>query len=106
MNPLARQSKSKVTRHDRCAASHFLGEFSALNPCPWDYYEDTLKPLSCASALVAEYQKRICGALLDLIDTRQLFEVPGVDDEKLSGDRLGNFHCQFVARSDLGGNSF
>ena len=41
----------------------------------------------CAPAVVTRYQKRIPGPLLDRIDIH--IEVPRVDYEKLSGDRLG-----------------
>ena len=41
----------------------------------------------CAPAVVTKYQKRISGPLLDRIDIH--IEVPRVDYEKLSGDRLG-----------------
>ena len=37
--------------------------------------------------MVTKYQKRISGPLLDRIDIH--IEVPRVDYEKLSGDRLG-----------------
>jgi len=60
---------------------------AAMNPCPCGYYGDSQKPCICAPALVTKYQKRISGPLLDRIDTH--IEVPRVDYEKLSGDRLG-----------------
>jgi magnesium chelatase family protein len=60
---------------------------AAMNPCPCGYYGDSLKPCTCAPALVTKYQKRISGPLLDRIDIH--IEVPRVDYEKLSGDRLG-----------------
>jgi len=43
--------------------------------------------MHCAPALVTKYQKRISGPLLDRIDIH--IEVPRVDYEKLSGDRMG-----------------
>jgi magnesium chelatase family protein len=46
-----------------------------------------MKPCSFAPALVTKYQKRISGPLLDRIDIH--IEVPRVDYEKLSGDRVG-----------------
>ena len=55
--------------------------------CPCGYYGDSQKPCTCAHALVTKYQKRISGPLLDRIDIH--IEVPRVDYEKLSGDRLG-----------------
>jgi len=60
---------------------------AAMNPCPCGYYGDSLKPCSCAPAAVTKYQKRISGPMLDRIDIH--IEVPRVDYEKLSGDRLG-----------------
>lgn len=56
-------------------------------PCPCGFYGDTQKPCTCAHALVTKYQKRISGPLLDRIDIH--IEVPRVDYEKLSGDRIG-----------------
>jgi magnesium chelatase family protein len=55
-------------------------------PCPCGYYGDSLKPCTCAPVVVTKYQKRISGPLLDRIDIH--IEVPRVDYEKLSGDRL------------------
>ena len=41
----------------------------------------------CVPAILTKYQKRISGPLLDHIDIH--IEVPRVDYEKLSGDRMG-----------------
>jgi magnesium chelatase family protein len=60
---------------------------AAMNPCPCGYYGDSIKPCSCAPSTVTKYQKRISGPLLDRIDIH--IEVPRVDYEKLSGDRVG-----------------
>src|SRR6185436_9517806 len=60
---------------------------AAMNPCPCGYYRDSLKPSTCAHAMVTKYQKRISDPLLDRIDIH--IEVPRVDYEKLSGDRVG-----------------
>jgi len=57
---------------------------AAMNPCPCGYYGDSLKPCTCAPAIVTKYQKRISGPLLDRIH----IEVPRVDYEKLSGNRV------------------
>ena len=59
---------------------------AAMNPCPCGYYGDSLKPCTCAHALVTKYQKRISDPLLDRIDIH--IEVPRVNYEKLSGDRV------------------
>jgi magnesium chelatase family protein len=60
---------------------------AAMNPCPCGYYGDPVKPCTCAPSTVTKYQKRISGPLLDRIDIH--VEVPRVDYEKLSNDRLG-----------------
>jgi len=56
-------------------------------PCPCGYYNDPVKECTCSSAMVTRYQKRISGPLLDRIDIH--VEVPRVEYEKLSDDRLG-----------------
>jgi magnesium chelatase family protein len=60
---------------------------AAMNPCPCGFYGDSQKACTCAHALVTKYQKHISGPLLDRIDIH--IEVPRVDYEKLSGDRVG-----------------
>jgi magnesium chelatase family protein len=69
---------------------------AAMNPCPCGYYGDSQKPCTCAQALVTKYQKRISGPLLDRIDIH--IEVPRVDYEKLSGDRVGETSTSIRAR--------
>jgi magnesium chelatase family protein len=69
---------------------------AAMNPCQCGYYGDSLKPCTCAPALVTKYQKRISGPLLDRIDIH--IEVPRVDYEKLSGDRVGESSESIRAR--------
>lgn len=58
-----------------------------MYPCPCGFYGDAQKACTCAPAVVTKYQKRISGPILDRIDIH--IEVPRVDYEKLSGDRLG-----------------
>jgi len=60
---------------------------AAMNPCPCGYYGDPVKPCTCATGMVTKYQKRISGPLLDRIDIH--IEVPRVDYDKLSDQRLG-----------------
>lgn len=60
---------------------------AAMNPCPCGYYGDAQKPCTCAASTVTKYQKRISGPMLDRIDIH--IEVPRVNYEKLSSDRLG-----------------
>jgi magnesium chelatase family protein len=59
---------------------------ATMDPCPCGYYGDAQKPCTCAHALVTKYQKRISCPLLDRIDIH--IEVPRVDYEKLSGNRI------------------
>lgn len=59
----------------------------AMNPCPCGYLGDPIKPCTCSSSTITRYQKRLSGPLLDRIDIH--VEVPRVNYEKLSEDRLG-----------------
>ncbi len=59
----------------------------AMNPCPCGWYGDPVKECTCSNAMVTRYQKRISGPLLDRIDIH--IEVPRVEYEKLSDERLG-----------------
>jgi len=77
---------SSGTSTPRANCEHYM-LVAAMNPCPCGYYGDPLKPCTCSSATVTRYQKRISGPLLDRIDIH--VEVPRVDYEKLSDDRLG-----------------
>jgi magnesium chelatase family protein len=69
---------------------------AAMNPCPCGYFLDTQKACTCAHSAVTKYQKRISSPLLDRIDIH--IEVPRVDYEKLSGDRLGETSDTIRAR--------
>ena len=60
---------------------------AAMNPCPCGYFGDPFKACTCAPSTVTKYQKRISGPLLDRIDIH--VEVPRVEYQKLSDDRLG-----------------
>jgi magnesium chelatase family protein len=60
---------------------------AAMNPCPCGYFGDPIKPCTCSPGTVTKYQKRISGPLLDRIDIH--IEVPRVEYEKLSDQRLG-----------------
>ena len=59
----------------------------AMNPCPCGFYGDPVRACTCSSSTITRYQKRISGPLLDRIDIH--IEVPRVEYEKLSDDRLG-----------------
>ncbi|PZC49039.1 MAG: magnesium chelatase family protein [Chloroflexi bacterium] len=54
---------------------------AAMNPCPCGYHGDPKRECTCAPGMVARYQKRISGPLLDRIDI--FVEVPRVEYEKL-----------------------
>ena len=56
-------------------------------PCPCGYFQDAVKECTCSNSVITRYQKRISGPMLDRIDIH--IEVPRVDYEKLSDDRLG-----------------
>jgi magnesium chelatase family protein len=60
---------------------------AAMNPCPCGYFGDSKRECTCTPATVTRYQKRISGPLLDRIDIH--VEVPRVDFEKLSSNRVG-----------------
>jgi magnesium chelatase family protein len=67
-----------------------------MNPCPCGYYGDPVKPCTCSPGMVTKYQKRISGPLLDRIDIH--IEVPRVEFEKLSDQRLGEPSAAIQAR--------
>ena len=54
---------------------------AAMNPCPCGFYGDPKKHCSCPPSVVAKYQRRISGPLLDRID--MFAEVPAVEYEEL-----------------------
>jgi magnesium chelatase family protein len=60
---------------------------AAMNPCPCGYFSDPVKECTCSPSTITRYQKRISGPLLDRIDIH--IEVPRVDYDKLSDERLG-----------------
>ncbi|HET91625.1 MAG TPA: ATP-binding protein [Chloroflexi bacterium] len=60
---------------------------AAMNPCPCGYYGDPVRECTCSMQTISRYQKRISGPLLDRIDIH--IEVPRVDYDKLTADRLG-----------------
>jgi magnesium chelatase family protein len=60
---------------------------AAMNPCACGYYGDPVKECTCSPSTITRYRKRISGPLLDRIDIH--VEVPRVDYDKLTDDRLG-----------------
>lgn len=69
---------------------------SAMNPCPCGYYSDPVKECTCSSTTIARYQKKISGPLLDRMDI--YVEVPRVEYDKLSDNRLGETSATIRAR--------
>jgi len=59
----------------------------AMNPCPCGYYGDPFKQCTCSPGLITRYQKRISGPFIDRVDI--FVEVPHIDYDKLTDDRLG-----------------
>jgi len=59
----------------------------AMNPCPCGFYGDPFRECTCSPGLVSRYQQRISGPFLDRVDI--FIEVPHIDYEKLTDDRLG-----------------
>ena len=59
----------------------------SVHPCPCGNFGSDQKPCTCALSAVTKYQKRISGPLLDRIDIH--IEVPRINYQKLSNDRLG-----------------
>jgi magnesium chelatase family protein len=74
-----------------------------MNPCPCGWLNDPQKACGCAAAVVTKYQKRISRPILDRIDIH--IEVPRIDYEKLSADRVGetsaSIHARVQAARDL-----
>jgi magnesium chelatase family protein len=83
--------EDKVVTISRARGSHsFPANFmlvAAMNPCPCGYFGDPRRACTCSPSTVTRYQKRISGPLLDRIDIH--VEVPRVEFEKLTDDRLG-----------------
>jgi len=61
---------------------------AASNPCPCGYYGDNRRSCKCLPGMVARYQKRISGPILDRIDIH--VDVPSVDTQKLVEKTEGN----------------
>ncbi len=79
-----------LASHIACRIAH------CVYLCPCGYYGDPVKECTCSLTNVMRYQKRISGPLLDRIDIH--IEVPRVDYEKLSGDRLGETSAKIRER--------
>lgn len=75
--------------------NHFTAILIVCIPCPCGNFGGAQKACSCAPAVVTKYQTRISGSILDRIDIH--VEVPGVDYEKLSSNRLGKSSSDICA---------
>jgi len=68
---------------------------AAMNPCPCGYYGDAERECTCSQQMITRYQKRISiptpRRAMDRIDADvpSSAEVPRVDYDKLTSDRLG-----------------
>ena len=67
-----------------------------LHACPCGYYGDPLRQCTCPSSLVSRYQRRISGPFIDRVDI--FAEVPHIEYEKLTDDRLGEKSKKVQAR--------
>ena len=67
-----------------------------VHPYPCGNLGHPQNACGCTPAVVNKYQERISVPLLDRIDT--YIEVPRVDYEKLSGDRMGESREAICAR--------
>ena len=74
---------------------------AAMNPCPCGYFGHRSHACSCTPALIARYQERISGPLLDRIDLR--VEVPSLGERDLL-DSPGGETSALVAQRVLLGN--
>ncbi len=68
----------------------------AMNPCPCGYYGDPFRQCTCPPSLVSRYQRRMSGPFIDRVDI--FVEVPHIDYEKLTDNRLGESSEQVQAR--------
>jgi magnesium chelatase family protein len=78
-----------------CGRSVGYGK-KATQRCPCGYFGDPVKECTCSPSMITRYRKRISGPLLHRIDIH--VEVPRVDYEKLTDDRLGEPSANIRAR--------
>ena len=71
---------SRASRHVDYPARFQL--LAAMNPCPCGYFGHRAVPCRCTPEMVARYQDRISGPLLDRIDMR--VEVPSLTEDELT----------------------
>jgi len=75
---------------------------AAMNPCPCGYFGDPVKECTCSNSVITRYQKRISGPMMDRIDIH--IEVPRVEYDKLSDDRLGEHSMDVQERVEVARN--
>jgi magnesium chelatase family protein len=66
----------------RAPKASAIHHYSYLYGCPCGYFQDSTRECTCSPGLIARFQKRISGPLLDRIDIH--VEAPRVDYEKLT----------------------
>ena len=71
-----------------------------LHGCPCGYYGDPFHECTCSPSMVSRYQKRVSGPFIDRVDI--FVEVPRIDYEKLTDDRLGEQSSEIQARVKVG----
>lgn len=69
---------------------------AAMNPCPCGHRGDPARECRCPAQLVARYQRRISGPLLDRIDV--FIDVPRVDYQKLVAAARGERSSAVASR--------
>jgi magnesium chelatase family protein len=69
---------------------------AAMNPCPCGHFGHRTQPCTCTPALIARYQSRISGPLLDRIDLR--VEVPSLTERELLDAPAGDSSAQVAPR--------
>lgn len=80
-------------RHDFPARFQLIG---AMNPCPCGHHGNPLKACRCTPELVARYQSKLSGPLLDRIDVQ--IEVPAVAPEVLANSPDGESSADVAQR--------
>ncbi|MCU0512413.1 MAG: YifB family Mg chelatase-like AAA ATPase [Anaerolineae bacterium] len=68
----------------------------AMNPCPCGYYGDPVKSCTCTPPMIARYQAKLSGPLLDRID--MACQVPRVEYDKLLSSGRGESSAAVRAR--------
>jgi len=67
-----------------------------MNPCPYGYFDDPFHQCTCSSSVVSRYQTCISGPFLDQVVI--FIEVPHIDYQKLTDDRLGESSANAQSR--------